>query len=48
MKDTGIRLSDEHSWMIQETGKNPTEVIREALDLYFNIPSKVKMKFAIR
>lgn len=33
---TSIRLSEKHKAQIKETGKSPTEVIEEALDLYFS------------
>ncbi len=38
MKHSSIRLSDIHYGKIKETGKSPSLVIREALDLYFGIP----------
>lgn len=36
MKHTSINLSEEHAAKIEATGKSPTAIIREALDLYFN------------
>lgn len=35
MRHTSIRLSDRHLKLIESTGKGPSEVMREALDLYF-------------
>lgn len=37
MRHTSIRLSERHHELIESTGKGPTEVMREALDLYFQI-----------
>jgi hypothetical protein len=35
MRHTSIRLSERHLELIESTGKSPTKVMREALDLYF-------------
>ncbi len=35
MKRTSIRLSDDHTAQIEATGKNASEIIQAALDLYF-------------
>lgn len=40
MKHTSIRLSDEHTKRIEETGQSPTAIIKKALDAYFNIPDE--------
>ena len=40
MRHTSIRLSERHLELIESTGKGPTEVMREALDLYFQIKPK--------
>lgn len=40
MKHTSVRLSDEHAAKIEQTGESPTVIIKKALDLYFEIPSK--------
>ena len=40
MKHTSVRLSDDHIAMIATTGKSPTAIIKEALDLYFGRPSE--------
>ncbi len=40
MKHTSIRLSDEHTNRIEETGQSPTAIIKKALDAYFNIPDE--------
>lgn len=37
MRHTSVRLSERHQELIESTGKGPTEVMREALDLYFQI-----------
>jgi hypothetical protein len=38
MKHTSVNLSVEHLQAIAKTGKSPSEVIRAALDAYFNPP----------
>lgn len=40
MKHTSIRLSEEHTKRIEETGESPTAIIKKALDAYFNIPDE--------
>lgn len=35
MRHTSVRLSDRHQELIESTGKSPSKVMREALDLYF-------------
>ena len=40
MKHTSIRLSDRHVALIQSTGETPTEVVRKALDTYFQLDSE--------
>lgn len=35
MRHTSVRLSEHHQKLIESTGKSPTKVMREALDLYF-------------
>jgi hypothetical protein len=35
MRHTSVRLSDHHLELIESTGKSPSKVMREALDLYF-------------
>lgn len=35
MRHTSVRLSERHQELIESTGKSPTKVMREALDLYF-------------
>ncbi len=37
MKHTSIRLSDRHVALIQSTGETPTEAVRKALDVYFQL-----------
>ena len=37
MKHTSIRLSDRHVALIQSTSETPTEVVRKALDVYFQL-----------
>ena len=37
MRHTSVRLSERHQELIESTGKSPTKVMREALDLYFKI-----------
>ena len=37
MRHTSVRLSKRHLELIKSTGKGPTDVMREALDLYFQI-----------
>lgn len=38
MKHISVNLSEEHLAQIAKTGKSPSEVIRSALDAYFNPP----------
>lgn len=35
MRHTSVRLSEHHQELIESTGKSPSKVMREALDLYF-------------
>lgn len=37
MRHTSVRLSERHFELIKSTGKGPSDVMREALDLYFQI-----------
>jgi hypothetical protein len=37
MRHTSVRLSERHQELIESTGKSPSKVMREALDLYFKI-----------
>lgn len=37
MRHTSVRLSERHQELIESTGKSPSTVMREALDLYFKI-----------
>jgi hypothetical protein len=36
MQHTSVRISDKHADLIKETGKSTSEVVREALDMYFH------------
>jgi hypothetical protein len=38
MKHTSIRLSEAHTEKIAATGQSPTNIIKKALDLYFDMP----------
>ncbi len=40
MKHTSIRLSDRHVALIESTGETSTEVVRKALDIYFQLDSE--------
>jgi len=49
MRHTSIRLSERHLELIEATGKGPTEVMREALDHYFQLkPGEDQMKALIQ
>lgn len=48
MRHTSIRLSDRHQELILASGKGPSEVMREALDLYFEEGEADRLKALIQ